>query len=329
MKLYNRKSFISNASEGKAVESNKKYITQWLYVLILFFMIGYLVYLIIKPYFYISSRGIVTIEQKEMVVPRSGTIEQMRIQAGQEIHKDSLVAIMGPQKSCLAEEDTRIEKLIYDIKVNKLRIAALIKEKNNLSNELTNQLGIIRALELNASLFKSEQKEQQNAQLDLFKLENEINKLKKQTALMNQRAAQIQALNKDRPLKNDCQSLPLYADAEGIVTEVNSFEQGYLTAGSSLIKYRPIGAKTKVIVLIEDALYQDIITKPKLTVGFPDGSVSFAKVTSVSAASDQPITELLRQKTNMLKVVLEPEVPADLELWNKFENMAVSIGGMK
>ena len=68
MNLYNRKSLITAAPEGKPVTSYKPNVTKWVYFMLVILLAAYLIYLLIKPYYLVEAQGLVDVEVRDVPV---------------------------------------------------------------------------------------------------------------------------------------------------------------------------------------------------------------------------------------------------------------------
>lgn len=332
MKLHNRKSFISSAPEGEPQASNKTRLSQWIYILLLAGMFGYIIYIVVKPYFVISTNGIVDVENKFIFAERAGLVKEIHATSEQVFEQGSLLAVLSPERSCVETADPRLEKLVYDIDIVKTQQLSLVKEHEYLKATLPVSSAIQRALEVNASLFLEQEKVR-------LKQENQLNLLKYK---IEQKQAQIQAMNtRQSTLKKEnseqlpeavCLNKAVYAPSGGQVSIVNAKPATYVKKGDPIITYRDMEPLVKVVMLADIELYQDFIKQPTLTIIFPDQTESLAKierVESVASNTSLSINEVLSEEKLSLRVILAPIDQSSLVQWRKYERMSVSVRGAR
>lgn len=332
MKLHNRKGFINSAPEGQAKATNKPRFTQWLYFILLAFMIGYIIYLIAKPYFVIAANGIVNIENKYVYADRSGLVNNITVSPDEIFKQGARLVTLSPEIECIQSPDSRIEKLNYDIDVAKVKGLTLIKEKEYLKSTMSTPVTIQRALEINSSLFIEQDRQKLNQEKQAKILEYEIEQNVAQIEAMNNRLMNLKK-ERDEALPNpECLDKAIYAPNDGQVLSVNVDNATYVKKGDILVTYREMEPLVNVIMLADIELYQDLIKQPALTVIFPDQSESLAKIQRVESAANNtslPINDILSNEKISLHVILTPVDSNSLALWRKYERMSVSVRGIR
>lgn len=332
MNLYNRKSFISAAPEGRPPSSRNSSVTQWIYFLIVIVLFGYLLYLLFKPYYMIEANGLVDVEVKEVIAERSGVLDEIYVAINQPFSKGDLLARIAPEKHCLAEDDTQLEKLAYDMDVLNTDIRTLQQEQGYFSALLKPATGMLRALEVNASLFKEQQKEQQSVQHTVNKLGLDIQRAKAKLAIMISRRDSLQLAQQSRPLVPDCLMKDVLAFEDGLVTDIRVLAQAYAEKGRPILNYSPTDATVRVIFLASADLYESFSKQPQLVVIFPDGIESLARIDRIESTATQNngnLNDLLGRDKVSLKIVLVPADTADNGLWRAYERLPVSIRGVR
>ncbi|WP_189377861.1 hypothetical protein [Thalassotalea profundi] len=332
MKLHNRKGFINSAPEGEAKTTNKPRFTQWIYFIFLAFMIGYIIYLIAKPYFIITTNGIVDVENKYVYADRAGLVKTINTTPEQIIQQGSLLVTLSPEKQCLNTPDTRLEKLAYDIEVAKAKRLALTKEKEYLHSTITPSETLQRALEINSSLFVQENAQKLNKEKQEKLLEYEIETNSTQISAMNARLAKLTKENNETKPNAECLDKSIYAPSNGQVSKIHVDNATYVKRGDILMSYRELEPVVKVVMLADNELYQDLIKQPALTVTFPDQTESLAKIQHVESTASNTslsVNEILSNETVSLRVILVPADNHSQALWKKYERMSVSIRGVR
>ncbi|WNO59647.1 hypothetical protein [Rheinheimera sp. MMS21-TC3] len=330
MKLYNRKTLISSAPEGRPPSSTKSSFTQWFYFLFVVFLVGYLLYLLIKPYFMIEANGLVDVEVKDIVAERSGVLSEIYVVANQPFKKGDLIAKIVPEKHCPIEDDTPLEKLGYDMEVLRNDIKALKQEHDFFTAQQVSPTNIQRALEVNASLFKTQQKEQQSVQQTLEKLNIDIQRAKAKLAIMATRRENLLLTKQSQSVSPDCVVKEVFAFEDGRVNEVRVLSQGYAEKGHPIIKFQPNDAKVSVVFLADAKLYNSFAKQPQLIVTFPNGAESFARIErigSIASRESGNLNDLLVQNEVSLRMTLRPVNATDNELWRSHERLPVVVRG--
>ncbi|MBZ9613244.1 hypothetical protein [Rheinheimera maricola] len=332
MKLYNRKSLISAAPEGQPSPSSKSSITQWIYFILVALMVGYLVYLLLKPYYMIEAQGLVDVEVKEIVAERSGVLQDVFVGLNQPFKKGELLARIAAEKQCLPEDNAQADKLGYDMDVLATDIKALQQELNYVAAIQQPSTGMLRALEVNASLFQAQQKEQQSVQQAQQKLKLDIQRAKDKLAIMAARRQSLQLAFDDKPVAADCTAKDVWAFEDGTVTDMRVTSQTYAEKGRPILKYLSADAKARVVFLADANLYRSFAKQPQLVVTFPDGAESLARIAQIESIASQVsgnLNDLLGLDKVSLRMVLVPMDPADNALWRTFERLPVSVRGVR
>jgi multidrug resistance efflux pump len=331
--LYNRKSLITAAPEGKPVMSYKPNVTKWVYFILVILLAAYLIYLLIKPYYIVESQGLVDVEARDVLAERDGMMLQVAVKEGQAFKKGDLLASFAAEKRCAAEPDGVLEKLSFDMQVLDNDIKALQREKAALAavnTEPSATDGMLRALEVNASLFRQQKQLQQQQQQQLDKLNIEINKEQERLAIMSGRHRSLSEAKRAQPVAEACLEKHIYAGEDGQVKEVRVLSQDFAVKGRAILKYSPADAKVRVVFLADANLYRSFAQQSQLIVSFPDGAESLGRVEQIESVASQisgNLNDLLSKDKVQLRMTLVPFNPADSSLWRKYERLPVSVRG--
>lgn len=332
MNLYNRKSIISVAPDGKPQPSGKSGITQLLYFCIVIFLVGYLLYLLFKPYFMVEANGLVYVEQRDIVAVRSGILEAIYVEVNQDVSEGTLLARLAPEKQCLPSDDTQLEKLAFDMNVLQNDILALRKERNHFASLNASSAGMQRALEINASLFKAQLKEQQDAQKRVQQIDIDIQRANGKMAIMSARRDQMLLELKAEPIAEDCVAKNIIAFEDGRIADIRAMSQTYADKGGVILKYVPSDAKAKVVLLADAKLYSSFLEQPQWVIVLPNGEESTARVDTIESVASRvsgDLNTLLSQEKISLRMVLVPDDPAHNALWRQFDRLPVSVRGVR
>lgn len=332
MKLYNRKSIISAAPEGQPSPSRRSNITQWIYFILVTALVGYLLYLLLKPYYMIEANGLVDVEVKEVIAQRSGQLQEVYVDVNQPFSKGDLLARLAAEKHCLPEQDTQLEKLSYDMDVLHSDIKALQQELHYFSTLQTAPTSMQRALEVNASLFKEQQKEQQGVQQKIQKLTIELQQARAKLALMAARRDSLQLALQSKPVAAECLAQDVFAFEDGLATSIRLMPQTYAEKGQAIIKYLPTNAKVRVVFLANANLYRSFSQQLHWVVTFPDGTESLGRIEHIQSLASQVsgnLNDLLGPDKVSLRIILMPVDPAHSALWRTYERLPVSVRGVR
>lgn len=330
MNLYNRKSLINAAPEGKPVTSYKPSITKWVYFMLVILLAAYLVYLLIKPYYIVESRGLVDVEVRDVLAERDGMLLQVAVKNGQTFKKGDLLASFAAEKRCVAEPDPLLEKLSFDMQLLNNDIKALQREKAALAAMPSTPDSMLRALEVNASLFRQQQLQQQKQQQELDKLNIELKKEQERLAIMSRRHGSLIDAKRAQPLPEACLDKHIYAGEDGQVKEVRVLSQDFVVKGRPILKYSPADAQVRVVFLADANLYRAFAQQSQLMVSFPDGLESLGRVAQIESVASQisgNLNDLLSKDKVQLRMTLVPVDPADRSLWRMYERLPVSVRG--
>lgn len=331
MNLYNRKSLITAAPEGKPVPSYKPNVTKWVYFMLVILLAAYLIYLLIKPYYLVEAQGLVDVEVRDVLAERDGMMLQVAVKDGQAFKKGDLLASFAAEKRCTAEPDPVLEKLSFDMQLVNNDIQALQREKAALAAiTATTTDSMLRALEVNASLFRQQQQQQQKQQQELDKLNLDIKKEQARLAIMSGRHSSLVEAQRARPVAEACLEKHIYAAEDGQVREIKVLSQDFTVKGRSILKYSPADAQVRVVFLADANLYRSFAQQSQLTVSFPDGSKSLGRVEQIESVASQisgNLNDLLSKDKVQLRMTLVPVNPADRTLWRMYERLPVSVRG--
>ena len=330
MNLYNRKSLINAAPEGKPVTSYKPNVTKWVYFMLVILLAAYLIYLLIKPYYIVESQGLVDVEARDVLAERDGLMLQVAVKNGQVFKKGDLLASFAAEKRCAAEPDVVLEKLTFDMQVLNNDIKALQREKAVLAAMPSTPDSMLRALEVNASLFRQQQQQQQQQQHELDKLNIEIKKEQERLAIMSRRHSSLVDAKQAQPVAEACLEKHIYAGEDGQVKEVRVLSQDFAVKGRPILKYSPADAQVRVVFLADANLYRSFAQQSQLIVSFPDGLESLGRVEQIESVASQisgNLNDLLSKDKVQLRMTIVPVDPADRSQWRMYERLPVSVRG--
>lgn len=326
MNLYNRKSLINAAPEGKPVTSYKPNVTKWVYFMLVILLAAYLIYLVIKPYYLVEAQGLVDVEVRDVLAERDGLMVQVAVKPGQAFKKGDLLASFAAEKRCEAEPDAVLEKLSFDMQVLNNDIKALQQEKAALAAIPSTPDSMLRALEVNASLFRQQQQQQH----ELDKLNIEIKKEQERLAIMFRRQSSLIDAKRAQPLPEACLEKHIYAGEDGQVKEVRVLSQDFAVKGRPILKYSPADAQVRVVFLADANLYRSFAQQSQLIVSFPDGIESLGRVEQIESVASQisgNLNDLLSKDKVQLRMTVVPVDPADRNRWRIYERLPVSVRG--
>lgn len=332
MNLYNRKTLISVAPEGQAAPSKKASITQWIYFAIVILAVAYVIYLLLKPYFVVEANGLVDVDIKTLAAERSGRVQHWFVSADQPFKQGDLLARLAPEKHCPAADNSQLDKLGYDIDLLRNDIRALQQQKRQLAAQQAPQNAMLRALEVNASLFTEQQKAEASLQKSLQQLDADIQRQQGKLGIMLAREQQVQRAQQQQPQSPDCLAKDVIAHEDGQVAEIRVLSNGYAEKGQSLLKYTPTNAQARVLFLADAKLYDAFAEQPKWLVTFPNGIqslASVARIESVASGGENNLDALLALQSVSLKMILVPADPAHNALWQQFDRLPVSVRGVR
>ena len=291
---------------------------------------AYLVYLLIKPYYIVESRGLVDVEVRDVLAERDGMLLQVAVKNGQTFKKGDLLASFAAEKRCVAEPDPLLEKLSFDMQLLNNDIKALQREKAALAAMPSTPDSMLRALEVNASLFRQQQLQQQKQQQELDKLNIELKKEQERLAIMSRRHGSLIDAKRAQPLPEACLDKHIYAGEDGQVKEVRVLSQDFVVKGRPILKYSPADAQVRVVFLADANLYRAFAQQSQLMVSFPDGLESLGRVAQIESVASQisgNLNDLLSKDKVQLRMTLVPVDPADRSLWRMYERLPVSVRG--
>lgn len=321
MKLRNRKSVVTNLPEGTAPVSRGARVTQWLYFLVLGGLLLYLGQFLLDRLLYLEARGQVEVAKTRIAPERAGVVGRLSVVEGQAVAAGDLLARLEPARECLPEPDPRLQRLGYDLALNRERLA-LIGQEVAAKERTRARLDLRRALEID----ESRRREALTLERDLDALGREARLLEAEIAL--QQDALTTAAEGALPVDEACRPLPLHAPFPGRVVAVLAREHEYLERGQVAL----ILAAADAPVRVEAYPAPDQVARwpvgREVTVVLPDGRSNRARVEAVpSAAYEFPERQWRDYQPAAAgpRVHLPPPDAAVARLWRGFDRLEVTV----
>lgn len=324
MKLKTRKSYLRSSSEGTAPPAPKARITQWLYQLLLFLVIGYLLYLAYNHFRYIGVRGQVLIDKVVISSAHGGEIIDLPVRVGQLLQPSQLIARVAPPKVCneFVEEDSRIERVQFEIDRASTRIHRIKKQLSQLA-DASSVTQLKRALEVN----RASEPDQQHLSREKLRLTNELDESADELRALRSRLRAIQA-RPQRPQDPLCSDEQLRAPYASRVVLISTQAHEVASRDEAVVVLEPIDQPAYIEAYFDFEDFQVVANANQATVHFPDGHTELAKIEEVVSDARQRLPVKNADGWPLihgLRAVLRPLSPKDAMSWKQYDRMEVEV----
>ena len=331
MKLRNRKTYMNTLPEGAPPENVRPRITQIIYYLILLTVIGYVVYIFGSRYFYFKEQGYVEVEKTVISSSRGGKLLKLKVQEGQKIEKNTLLAVIEAVRQCQSSEyfpdNSRVQKLAYDIAMNRARQTLLNNEIKTHKKGLST-FSLHRALETG----QKKQLERYNLKLLLEKKQSEADLLYRQIILQQRQLAGLKKQALSVRLPADCYNEVIKAPFSGKVQSIKRKVNEFSARGSALLGLIADNADVRIELYLDNDQLRYLHAGDHVDIKFSDGVKSQAKIKTIySSAYKFPERDWVhyRPADTQVRVDLVPVNRKDAVLWMRYDRMEVTVRGRK
>lgn len=339
MKISNNKTYINKGPEGAPKRNVHAKWTQWLYFLFLVAVIVYIAYLVIRPYYVVEINGSIHVEQLTLSSPINATLTSLSTESGATINTEDSLITLTPTAVCnsdaerIKQEQDKLEKqqkVVYEQDINRAKRDRLQARLDALKT--AEESPKARALELNASLFSTD--ESDKIEREKQELAIEIDYLTRLIALGTQ---QIKTIANEPVVvvdNTDCNLQIIKSPKAGQVSYIFKELGEYISRGDELINITPDNAAVAVILDLENDVVDSFLknTSAKVfTVILPDGTESQAKVADAQSGRLMDLNSAIEssRSSQHSRVLLEPVDMNDSQRWISFAGTTVTIIGDK
>lgn len=324
MKLRNRKSYMTSLPEGKPPENIRPRITQIIYYMILVFILGYVIYIFSSRALYFSEHGFVEVDKTIISSSQGGKVIKLPVKEGQKLQQGELMATIAASRNCGGINDTRVNKLNYDLALNRTKLSFLKREINTIKSQLE-QSSLQRALETGQASDSISSK----LNYDLLKKQNEAALLDSQIILQQQ---QVKPSVYAGSLSSSCINENLIAPFNGYIHSVKRNLNEYTALGKPLLILVKQDARVRIEAYLNNEQLPYLKIGDLVDITFADGIETEAKIENIySSAFNAPEREWNHYKPldTQVRVHLEPLNKHDATIWKKYDRMEVSVRGRK
>jgi hypothetical protein len=332
MKLHNQQDKLRTAADVTPRKRLAPQITKWVYFITLLAVVIYIIYFIVQKSLTFQLIGVVHMPNDTLYAQRGGSLVSKHAKVGEVLAAGEQLLTFAPVASC---EDPRRANRIADLEFD---IASAAIELTGLRQAKAIQEGLqktvpepnmLRALDVNASLYQSDVASNQSVTLRIAQLQLDIEQQQRAAALLQQ---QLDALRQTQPsfADPDCFAetitMPYTAAVVDLLLEPGQFAR----RGDAVGQIRQPAAEPIIIVPIQTELYSRFSIGSSVTVQLPNGQRSAALVTQVSPAQELPIgRELIEVESHNVVAYLSPKQAQDAALWARYDAFTVEIKGGK
>ena len=328
MKLRNRKSYMTSLPEGEPPKNNKASITQLIYFLILLIVVGYLFFLITKRYWYFEEIGVVEVEKTLISSIDGGRIDNIYIKEGQKLKMgDSIAVIEASRTDCTVTQDSRIDKLRYEIQ-NDIVELGVLRAQLAATKQTTDDYELRRALELDRGLLR----ESERIKREQEKYSIDITLLSKQIELKKQQLNDLQKNKNTVSMHRECFSESIVAPFNAIVLAIHKRPKEYTQRGEAIVTLIKHGALVRIEAYLNRDLLKYIHIGDKLDIEFPDGMKSHGLIKEINSSAYIATERQLDQYKPYESDIRVHLMPIDNQMrdqWLKYDRMEVSVKGRK
>jgi len=327
MKLRNRKTYMNTLPEGAPPENVRPRITQIIYYLILLTVLGYVIYIFGARFFYFKEKGFVEIEKTIISSSRGGKILRLMSMEGQKINKKDLIAVIAPARHCQREDDGRLQKMVYDIALNRVQLGILNKSIYALKNKLSD-FSLMRALETG----QQRQSERESMLRNLEKDKADAALLTGKIVLQKRQLASLTEAQGKSRLPADCYAEVIGAPFNGVIHSVKRKVSEFSARGAPLVTLIADKAPVRIESYLDNDQLRYLHRGNVVNIKFADGVRSKARINKIfSSANEIPERDWVhyRPVETQVRVHLVPVSSKDAALWKRYDRMEVTVRGGK
>lgn len=319
------KKHLSYARAEAPPPSKAHIATRIVYITLLLLITGYIAYQIVRYTFFVNEFGIVTRNTLPLTSTHGGRISSLLISESEMVDEGDIIALISNLDDCQRPEDTRIEKLSFEIAAEKLELETLRKQHNLLQQRQSTQ-PLMRALEINRSLFT----DQASNEHELKKLALEISQKEQKINLDSLRLDALEELHQARLAEQSCGIEKLIAPYDGQIVSISRWPLEVIESRATVAEMVPHDARTEVSMSINFDLFDAIRVGDSYRITFPDGKTDTAIVNSIQSTLKQNNNNILGEllSSQKLQVKLIPSPNSKLS-WADYYRMAVRVEGIK
>ncbi len=327
MKLRTRKSYFNNLPEGKPPTRILPRITQFIYFLALFSIVAGVLYLMAMRIVFFTGRGQVEHQKTVLSSVKGGEIVQLAKTEGDLVVQGEVLAQIARPGKCEDSPDLRIEKLIYDIKRMRAKLAILQEQLKSTGQRADTEI-LYRALEIGPASSRRKMEEQTAKE---EKLREKVQLLKAEITVRQEELVTLQQLL-SKPPDPSCRYETIIAPFDGMVYLVKAKEHEYIRSGMPLFVLIADKAPVYIDAYTKEKYLQYITPGSQMTIIFPDRYQSIGRVDKISSSA-QAVAKRQRKDyipiSTMIRIKLVPLDPEEEKIWQKYDRIVLKVRGRK
>ncbi len=311
-------------------------ITRWIYFSVLAGLVLYIVWYAVFRFFYIDNRGLVEADRTRIASARGGRILDLPVKNGDHVHKGELLARLKSPNACDAPavskaqaETPELRSLRRQQLSDRTQLRVLLQQRKEKKTRLQH-MKFRHAMELSISGAASQQ---QKLADDLLQLGGKIRSLRAMIPLRKKEIQHLQAMLKLAVITPGCRDELIHAPYNGTIVSKDHWPFEVMQRTEPIMDIIADDASVHIESYFRNDVFETLHIGMQLTVFFPDGSESRARVTAIKSTSlafptRQFHDDYLPFRTRIL-VMMEPVDKTDIALWKQFNQMEVEVRGWR
>ncbi len=337
MRLSHPKPVLSHSNQadtGKPSLGSR--ITRWVYFSVLIGLLFYIIWYGVFRFFYIDNRGLVEVDRTRVASSRGGRILELTVKNGDHVNKGDMLARLKSPNDCDApavskalEETPELRSLRRKQLSDRTQLKVLLQQRKEKKTRLQ-RMKFRHAMELSISGVASQRLKLED---DMLRLGGEIRSLRAIIPLRKKDIQHLKAILKLAVIKPGCRDELIHAPYKGTIVSKDHWQFEVMQRTEPIMDIIADDANVHIESYFRNDTFKTLSIGMDLTVFFPDGSESKAKVTAIKSTS-LPFPnrgfhdDYLPFRTRIL-AVMEPVDEADVVLWKQFNQMEVEVRGWR
>ena len=337
MRLRHPKPVLSHsnlADTGKPSLGSR--ITRWIYFSVLIALVLYIVWYAVFRFFYIDNRGLVEADRTRIASSRGGRILDLPAKNGDHVRKGELLARLKSPNDCdvpavskAQEETPELRSLRRKQLSDRTQLRVLLQQRKEKKTRLQH-MKYRHAMELSISGAASQRLKLED---DMLRIGGEIRSLRAMIPLRKKDIQHLQAMLKLGEISPGCRDEVIHAPYNGTIVSKDHWPFEVMQRTEPIMDIIADDASVHIESYFRNDAFETLHIGMHLTVFFPDGSQSRAKVTAIKSTSlafpnREFHDDYLPFRTRILAII-EPVDEADVVLWKQFNQMEVEVRGWR
>ncbi|MDQ6996371.1 MAG: HlyD family efflux transporter periplasmic adaptor subunit [Mariprofundus sp.] len=337
MRLRHPKPVLSHSQTADTAKpSLGSRVTRWLYFSVLFGLIGYIIWYGVFRFFYVDNRGLVEADRTRVASVRGGRILELPVQNGDQVKKGDLLVRLKSPADCataIVSEDLAETPELRTLRRKQLsdrsRLNMLVRQRKAMKTRL-GRMRYRHAMELSLS---SSASQRQNLEDGLLRTSGEIRSLRAIIPVRKKDIQHLEEILKRKVIRPACLDELIHAPYDGKIVSKDHWRFEVMQRTEPIMDIIANDANVHIESYFSNDTFKTLSVGMELTVFFPDGSESKAKITDIKSTSLQfPARDFqdnyLPFRTRIL-ATLEPVDDVAEAQWKQFNQMEVEVRGWR